>query len=136
MDVPGGSSRQLNARPGGAARGAPAIAGERGQSLAELGVLLPILLILVLGAIDFGRAYYSSQAVDNAARTGAQYAAVSTANAGDLDGIRTAAQQETSTLPHSPTVTATTGTDGRGKTYSRVTVSYNFTTLIAWPGLP
>ena len=109
---------------------------DRGQSLAELGVLVPILLIIVLGVVDFGRAYNSSQAVANAARTGAQYAAVSTANAGNLPGITTAAQQETSTLAHSPTVTAGTGTDSRGKSYTRVTVSYTFNTMIAWPGLP
>jgi Flp pilus assembly protein TadG len=101
-----------------------------------MGILLPILLVIVLGAVDFGRAYYSSQSVANAARTGAQYAAVSTANAGNLSGITTAAQQETGTLAQSPTVTATTGTDSRGKSYTRVTVSYNFTTMIAWPGLP
>ena len=136
MDVPPGTRRHRHAPFKSAVRADPPSRGERGQSLAELGVLLPILLIIVLGAVDFGRAYYSSQAVDNAARTGAQYAAVSTANAGDVNGIKTAALQETGNLSTSPTVTATTGTDSRGKTYAKVTVSYNFTTLIAWPGLP
>lgn len=132
---------EIRARAGrGTRRGATGREGharrERGQSLVELGVLMPILLVIVLGAVDFGRAYHSSQSVANAARTGAQYAAVSTANAGNLSGITTAALQETGTLAHTPTVTASTGTDSRGESYARVTVSYAFTTMIAWPGLP
>jgi Flp pilus assembly protein TadG len=139
MDVPLSDSRAL-ARHSRRARGdehaGRPMHNERGQSLVELGILVPILLVIVLGAVDFGRAYYSSQAVANGARTGAQYAAVSTANAGNLSGITSAALQETGTLTHSPTVTATTGTDSRGKSYVRVTVSYVFTTIVAWPGLP
>lgn len=46
----------------------------RGQSVAEIALLLPLLLMLVLGALDLGRAFYFGAAVANASRVGAQYA--------------------------------------------------------------
>ena len=48
--------------------------GRRGQSLVELALLLPMLVMILLGALDLGRAYYSYAAVANATRTGAAYA--------------------------------------------------------------
>jgi Flp pilus assembly protein TadG len=47
---------------------------KRGQSLVELALLLPILLLLVLGILDFGRSYYYYVSITNAAREGARYA--------------------------------------------------------------
>ncbi len=99
-------------------------------------MLVPILLLIMLGAIDFGRAYFSYVVVNNAARTGAQYAAASQANAGDSEGITEAALQDAGSLKSHPTVTSVTGTDSRGKTFARVTVSYGFHTIFDWPGLP
>jgi hypothetical protein len=46
-----------------------------GQSLVEFALLLPLLLLLLLGAIDFGRVFFGWVAVNNAARVGADYAA-------------------------------------------------------------
>ena len=43
----------------------------RGQALVELALLLPVLLLLLLGAIDFGRVFYSQITVNDAAREGA-----------------------------------------------------------------
>ncbi len=40
----------------------------RGQSLVELALTLPVVLVLGLGVADIGRAYYYREAVDNAAR--------------------------------------------------------------------
>lgn len=133
--------RRLPRRPGSVlpapARGRRACpARERGQSLVELGLLLPVLLVLVLGAIDFGRLYYSYVTVTNSARTGAQYASASTANASNLPGITAAVLQDTTSLQTSPTVTATTGTDASGNTYARVTVGHTFNTIFQWPGIP
>ncbi len=51
---------------------------QRGQSLVEMALLLPVLCTIMLGALDLGRAYYSYAAVANAARVGAQYAAYAT----------------------------------------------------------
>lgn len=58
------SSRQL-ARP----------SSRRGQSLVEFALVLPLLLLLLLGAIDLGRAFNSSISITNAAREGALYGA-------------------------------------------------------------
>jgi Flp pilus assembly protein TadG len=46
-----------------------------GQALVELALILPVLLILVLGAVDLGRVFYSQITVTNAAREGALEAA-------------------------------------------------------------
>ena len=48
---------------------------ERGQALVELALLLPVLLLLLLGAIDLGRVWHSQITVENAAREGALEAA-------------------------------------------------------------
>ena len=42
--------------------------GHNGQSLVELALALPVILILGLGVADIGRAYYYREAVANAAR--------------------------------------------------------------------
>ena len=47
---------------------------DQGQSLVELALALPLVLILLLGMVDVGRAYIYSTAITNAAREGAYYA--------------------------------------------------------------
>jgi Flp pilus assembly protein TadG len=49
--------------------------GSRGQSLVELALILPVILLIVMFALDFGRAFYSWVTVTNAARVAANYAA-------------------------------------------------------------
>jgi len=46
---------------------------ERGQALVELAILLPILLVILLGVIDFGRVFYAYVTITNASREGARY---------------------------------------------------------------
>jgi len=46
---------------------------DRGQSVVEFALILPVLLLILLGTIDFGRLYYSYVTVANAARVGAEY---------------------------------------------------------------
>lgn len=48
----------------------------RGQALVELAIALPILLLLVLGVVEFARAWNIKQAITDAAREGARIAAV------------------------------------------------------------
>ncbi|MGH2384669.1 MAG: TadE/TadG family type IV pilus assembly protein [Candidatus Limnocylindria bacterium] len=47
----------------------------RGQSVVEFALVLPILLILLVGAIDLGRVFFGWVALTNAARVGANFAA-------------------------------------------------------------
>lgn len=53
----------------------PLIRSARGQSLVELALVLPILLILLVGTIDVGRLLFASVAMEEAAQEGALYAA-------------------------------------------------------------
>ncbi|MBI5955396.1 MAG: pilus assembly protein [Chloroflexi bacterium] len=48
---------------------------QRGQSLVELALALPILMLVLLIVVDFGRAFYAYVTVTNASREGARYAA-------------------------------------------------------------
>ena len=48
---------------------------EKGQSIVEIALLLPVLLLMLLGLVDFGRVYYVMVALKDAAQEGAAYAA-------------------------------------------------------------
>jgi hypothetical protein len=47
----------------------------RGQALVELAIILPVLLLVVLMALDLGRVFFGWVGLNNAARIGASYAA-------------------------------------------------------------
>jgi Flp pilus assembly protein TadG len=47
---------------------------ERGQSLVELALVLPLLILLLTGMVDLGRAFYGFISITNGAREGARYA--------------------------------------------------------------
>jgi Flp pilus assembly protein TadG len=49
----------------------------RGQALVELALITPMLLVLLVGAVDLGRAWQSQITVENAAREGAMEATFS-----------------------------------------------------------
>jgi Flp pilus assembly protein TadG len=48
----------------------------RGAVMVELAVAMPVLILIVWGAIDFARAYYTSNSLSSAVREGGRYAAV------------------------------------------------------------
>jgi Flp pilus assembly protein TadG len=48
--------------------------GRRGQALAEMAIILPVLLLMVFGIIEMSNAWRSFQVVTNAAREGARVA--------------------------------------------------------------
>jgi Flp pilus assembly protein TadG len=56
-------------------RRSPGRTGSLGQSLVELALFLPVLLLIVMLALDFGRAFYSWVTITNATRVGANLAA-------------------------------------------------------------
>jgi len=127
---------------------------ERGTSLVELALLLPVLGLLLLGVIDFGRAYYLSIEVQNAAEAGALYGSQ---NITDTAGMQSAATTDASDVP-GMTATASVGcecSDGSSSqspcpatppscavnvvNYAQVTTSASYTPLFhTWiiPGLP
>jgi Flp pilus assembly protein TadG len=73
---------------------------ERGASLVELSLVLFILILLVAGVIDFGRAFNSYVVITNASREGARYASrrapgVTLPESVYKDGILAAVKRET-----------------------------------------
>lgn len=64
---------------------------QEGQSLVELALLLPVLLLIMAGVLDLGRAFHAYVTVTNAAREGARYGAF---HPTDSFGIRNQVEQE------------------------------------------
>jgi Flp pilus assembly protein TadG len=58
--------------------------GRRGQALAEMALILPILLLLVFGMIEMSNAWRTFQIVTNSAREGARVAILTTSNEADI----------------------------------------------------
>ncbi len=58
----------------------------RGQALVEFALVAPIFIFILLSLIEFGRAVYTMQMLNNAAREGARYAIVHGAEAGCPSG--------------------------------------------------
>jgi Flp pilus assembly protein TadG len=46
---------------------------QKGQALVELALTLPLILLLILGAMDFGRLFTTKLVMNNAAREGAYF---------------------------------------------------------------
>ena len=67
------------------------LASDAGSALVELAVALPLLVLMMVCVVDFGRVFYMGIALTNAARAGAQYGAHNPAQSGDFAGMQTAA---------------------------------------------
>jgi Flp pilus assembly protein TadG len=65
--------------------------GARGAALIELAISLPVLLLILVGTIDFARVFHLSMMLNNAVRAGAQYGAQDFAKSGDTSGMQAAA---------------------------------------------
>jgi len=53
---------------------------ERGQSLVEVALAMPLLILIVMGILDLGRAYYAYVTLSDAAAEGAAYGAIHPSN--------------------------------------------------------
>jgi Flp pilus assembly protein TadG len=123
-----------------------------GDSLVEMAFVLPLLTPLLLGVIDFGRAYYLSIEVSNAARAGAQYGVL---NPTDTSGMEQAATNDARDVPGGVSPTAASGcecSDGSSGqspcpatppscavnvvNYVQVSTTATYTPMIKWPGIP
>jgi len=71
------------------------IGSQSGQSLVELALLTPLLLLLLIGIVEMGRYAYLSIVLGNAAETGALYGAQNLAASADTNGIKAAARMTT-----------------------------------------
>lgn len=64
---------------------------QRGQSLVELALVLPVFAVILLAIIDFGMALHASVQVANAAREGARLGSVRATEADITQRVRDAA---------------------------------------------
>jgi Flp pilus assembly protein TadG len=70
--------------------------GSQAQALVEFALILPLLLLVLIGIIDFGRALFVYSEVSNAAREAVRYAAV---NSDDCNEIANRARSMFSLAP-------------------------------------
>jgi Flp pilus assembly protein TadG len=129
--------REMSAlRPGGGRRQLR----ERGQALVEVALVVPVLLILVLGIVDFGSALRSWMAVTNSAREGARAGALGAScediqqtAVGTSEGLLTAADVSVDNCqgqPGTPVIVTVT------HDYSFVTPLGNLLTTFSGSSLP
>lgn len=109
--------------------------GERGASLVEFALVLSLLMILLAGIVDLGRAFNSYMVITNASREGARYASRFPA---DRNGIIAAVQQEAQGNRMNPADIGVTiepdpgsGPPATGGQRIRVTVTYNYRMFLA-----
>jgi Flp pilus assembly protein TadG len=57
--------------------------GQEGAAAVEFAIILPVLLLLTLGALDLGHMYFVDHLITNASREGARYAAKYTGTAAE-----------------------------------------------------
>jgi Flp pilus assembly protein TadG len=119
-----------------------------GQTVVELALLLPMVLMLLIGLIEIGRYAYFDILISNAARAGAQYGAQSVIQAADVAGIKTAAQNDglaAMTITTQQECGCTAGALGGCPSgavcplplvYVQVTATDTYNSLFSYPGLP
>jgi len=129
---------------------------ESGASLTELALMVPFGLVLLLGAVDFGRVQYEATVVASAAMAGAKFGAHDSGRSYDIAGMEEAARadlreslDEDATAvaaarycicPDGIEVPCSTGSCTAGpntrRAYVRVRVDKPFATLFPYPGVP
>ena len=98
---------------------------DAGQSLAEFAILLPVLMAVVIGIFEFGRAWNVDQVLTNAAREGARLAVIQTAGEGDVLDVVQDALTNASLDPDVATIEVDGMDDGIGAPVS-VQIDYPF----------
>lgn len=64
---------------------------EKGQSMVELALILPIIIVILFGILEFGRIFHSYLVITHAAREGVRYGTVGKTDAEIIGRIREAA---------------------------------------------
>jgi Flp pilus assembly protein TadG len=85
-------------------------AGDRGAVAVEFALILPVLLLIVVGTIEFGRVYSQVQVYNGAAREGARCAAVMASEVADcntLGDVQTRINDASDPYPDPPAATIT-----------------------------
>ncbi|SEP17785.1 TadE/TadG family type IV pilus assembly protein [Trujillonella endophytica] len=102
------------------------IRDERGASAVEFALLLPILLLLVLGIVEFGRGFQVSGTLSAAAREGVRVMALQNDPAAARAAVRSAAGTLDPALTDVQiTITPATCPVGTGTATVRLTIAYD-----------
>jgi len=125
---------------------------EAGSAAVEMALLSPLLVLILLGTIDFGRLFYDGITVASAARAGVQYGARSPSKSGDVVGIQQAALADAIDMNgvsvtveqycecangSSVNCNSDCGVfDRNPQVYVRVRAQKTFRTLFPYPGIP
>lgn len=99
---------------------------DRGAAAVELALILPVLLLLIAGIIDLGRAYQAQMTVTQAAREGARMVALHYS----ASQTQTRVAQAAPGLPVTTTINLSCPATPSGTDASRVTVSTEFEYLL------
>jgi Flp pilus assembly protein TadG len=125
-----------------------------GASLIELAFIVPLFMLMLLGALDFGRALYLTMEIAGAAHAAASYGSQ---NPNDTTGMQNAAQDDAPNVPNLSVTNVSYGTvcsDGSSYTANtqtmpsscsstatgvyrvNVTVMGTYSPLFPWPKIP
>ena len=96
-----------------------------GQSLVELAIALPILLALIIGIFEFGRAWNVSQVLTNAAREGARVAVLATSDEDDVLAVIESYLADAALDPATAEITIT-GAEATTGEATNIAISYPF----------
>jgi Flp pilus assembly protein TadG len=114
------------------------LAGERGQSLMETALILPLILLVSVSIFEFGRLYQTLQVLTNAAREGARVAILPSATPSDVQSRVTAylqagqlANSNNATVSVNQNLTISIGATTAAA--SLVTVNYPFSFMVLNP---
>ncbi|MGC8780013.1 MAG: TadE/TadG family type IV pilus assembly protein [Anaerolineae bacterium] len=110
-------------------------ADERGQSMVEFTLLLPALLLMVVGVINFAFVFHTYVQLVNAAGVGATYAASGPSAVNDLAGIAAAALADRDNWHCAKVDAGRSALVGDPYGYQRVSVTVTcvMSDLILWP---
>jgi len=102
---------------------------QKGQSLVEIALVLPVLLLMLGGLVDFGRGFRGYIVITNASREGARYACLFPH---DADGILSATTEAAADLGAALEADdiEITGVGGSSGDTIRVTVTYDLSTIL------
>jgi Flp pilus assembly protein TadG len=119
------------------------VGSERAAALVEFAIVLPILLLIVFGIVDFGRALYTANNLTSAVREGARLASTQITPDPTVAGSKTAVSNAVSSYvvafggnAGAPTVSETfSGAPPNMQSITVQIVSYPFTPITPLAGL-
>lgn len=108
---------------------------ERGAVAVEMAIVLPLLLLVLGGIIDFGRAYFTQIVLANAAREGARAAVVRADPVARANAARTGISDAAWLAPGIVPATACTGTPTPAQVAVTASADFEYIFLGIVPGI-